>query len=65
MAAQPAIQDIADPDNVRRLFKSLEGNPATKPGKMAWTLLFYALWHIHHIQGQPLDGDALECLSSK
>ena len=65
MAAQPAIQEIADPVNVRRLFNSLEGNPASKPGQMAWTLLFYALWHRYHIQGQALEGDVLECLSSK
>ena len=63
VAAQSAIQDIADPDNVRQLFNSLEGNPARKPGQMAWTLLFYALWHSHHIQGQALEGDVLECLS--
>ena len=65
VAAQPAIQEIADPDNVCRLFNSLEGNPASKPGQMAWTLLFYALWHRYHIQGQALEGDVLECLSSK
>ena len=28
VAAQSAIQDIADPDNVRQLFNSLEGNPS-------------------------------------
>ncbi len=64
VAAQPAIQEIAEPDNVRRLFNSLDGNPARKPGQMAWTLLFYALWHKHHIEGQALEGDALEALSS-
>ncbi len=65
VALQPAIEEIADPDNVRRLFSSLAGNPNRKAGQMAWTLLFYALWHRCHIQGQSLEGDALECLASK
>ncbi len=64
VAAQAAIQEIAEPDKVLRLFNSLDGNPARKPGQMAWTLLFYALWHKHHIEGQALEGDALESLSS-
>ena len=64
VAAQPAIEDIAEPDNVRKLFNTLEEKPARKLGQMAWTLLFYALWHKHHIQGKVLEGDIWECLSS-
>ena len=56
--AQPAIQDIADPDSVRRFLKVSRG--ISPKGKM--DLLFYALG-TYHIQGQPLM-EMLECLSS-
>jgi len=64
VADQPAIQEIAEPDKVRRLFHSLDADPARHPGQMAWTLLFYALWHKHHIEGVEFDGDTFECLAT-
>lgn len=52
VAASPGVAEIARPAAVAALF--------TAPGKRerfaAWTLLFYALWHRRHVQGQPVDG---------
>jgi asparagine synthase (glutamine-hydrolysing) len=47
VAASPAIDEIADPDAVRRLFLSTR----RRTGLAAWTLLFYALWHRRHVEG--------------
>jgi len=46
VAAQPGIREICLPDAVEKLFANAEGK---RPGFAAWTLLFYALWHRHHI----------------
>lgn len=60
VAAQPGIEAIAWPDRVAALF--------TKGGKRqafaAWTLLFYALWHRHHILGGRPQGDVFETLAT-
>ena len=65
VAAQPCIKEIADSSKVRALFSSLDGNPARKPGQMAWQLLFFALWHRIHIECRPYAGDVFESLSEK
>ena len=46
VAAQPGIREICLPDAAERLFARLAGK---RQGFAAWTLLFYALWHRHHI----------------
>lgn len=46
VAAQPGIREICLPDAVEKLFANASGK---RPGFAAWTLLFYALWHRHHI----------------
>jgi asparagine synthase (glutamine-hydrolysing) len=55
-----AIQEIAWPDAVTRLFTS----SGKRAGFAAWTLLFYALWHRHHVEGIDASGDVLEVLSA-
>ncbi|MCC7276175.1 MAG: asparagine synthase (glutamine-hydrolyzing) [Alphaproteobacteria bacterium] len=60
VAAHPAIAPIADADAVAALFRT-EGKHA---GFAAWTLLFYALWHGHHILGRPLADDTLAALAA-
>jgi len=55
-----AIQEIAWPDSVTRLFTS----SGKRAGFAAWTLLFYALWHRHHIEGVDASGDVMEVLSA-
>jgi asparagine synthase (glutamine-hydrolysing) len=61
VSACPAIQEIAWPDGVARLY-STDGKRA---GFAAWTLLFYALWHQHHIEGIDPGGSVLDVLSAR
>lgn len=60
VAASPGVHEIARPDAVASLF--------TAPGKRerfaAWTLLFYALWHRRHVQGQAMHGGVFDVLTS-
>ncbi|MGC2856574.1 asparagine synthase (glutamine-hydrolyzing) [Novispirillum sp. DQ9] len=60
VAASPGVHEIARPEAVAALF--------TAPGKRerfaAWTLLFYALWHRRHVQGQAMDGGVFDVLTS-
>ncbi len=60
VAASPGVAEIARPDRVAALFRNTAGK---REGHAAWTLLFYALWHRAHVQGQPSSGDVFECLS--
>ncbi|HEY9079596.1 asparagine synthase (glutamine-hydrolyzing) [Magnetovibrio sp.] len=60
VAAQESIQAVCKPDAVRDLFAV----PIGRPGKAAWTLLFYALWHKIHIEGVAPDGDVFDVLSA-
>lgn len=60
VAAQPGIAEICDPDAVTRLFAG-----GAEQGQAQWTLLFYALWHQHHIAGGHASGDVFEVLSSR
>jgi asparagine synthase (glutamine-hydrolysing) len=47
VATQPGVREICLPNRVEKLF----ANAAEKrAGFAAWTLLFYALWHRHHIR---------------
>ena len=52
VAAQPGIASCMNPERVRAAFS----NAGTAP-QPAWSLLFYALWHSHHVVGTPADGD--------
>ena len=47
-------------DAVARLFTS----SGKRAGFAAWTLLFYALWYRHHVEGIDANGDVLEVLSA-
>jgi asparagine synthase (glutamine-hydrolysing) len=47
-AHHPAISEICEPSRVIRLFEKADKK---REGFAAWTLLFYALWHIRHIDG--------------
>ena len=59
VAKQVGIVEVCDPDAVLRLFNAGEAK-----GHAQWTLLFYALWHQHHIVGQDTDGDVFEALQA-
>jgi len=45
------IAEMAPPDAVDAVFADPE-----RHAQPAWSLLFYALWHSHHILGTPCDG---------
>ena len=59
VAAQPGVAEIAEPERVIGLFRSLGGR---REGFAAWSLLFYALWHRAHIEARPTDGDVFDTL---
>ncbi len=61
LAAQPGIAEAFKPETVAALFQ----HGAAKQGFAAWALLFYAIWHQHHILGLPAEGDAFEMLARR
>lgn len=60
VANQAGIQEILPRERVQQVFRQ----SATKP-QPAWSILFYALWHNHHILGHPSEGDIGDVLRSK
>jgi asparagine synthase (glutamine-hydrolysing) len=60
VAASPGVHDIARPDAVAELFIA----PGKRERFAAWTLLFYALWHRRHVQGQAMSGGVFDVLTS-
>lgn len=59
VAAQSGIREILPATLVRHSFEHAETNP-----QRAWSLLFYALWHTHHIMALPSQGNIAETLSA-
>ena len=58
VSAQPGIAEMSINDVVRQSF----AQPSKTP-QAAWSLVFYALWHSHHVLGVPADGGAGDVLS--
>jgi len=58
VAAQPGVAEFCRPDAVAALFRSA----GKREMQAAWTLLFYAVWHRHHILGGVPRGGVLEVL---
>jgi asparagine synthase (glutamine-hydrolysing) len=58
VANQPGVAEMCDPAAVERLFKARGKRAAFA----TWVLLFYALWHNHHILGRQSGGDVDEAL---
>ena len=63
VANQPGIVEACQPDAVHRLFASMGTSADKKRGQAAWHLLYYALWHNHHICGFASDGDVFDSLN--
>jgi asparagine synthase (glutamine-hydrolysing) len=59
VAAAPAVRELCRPEAVERLFAAAADKRA---GRAAWTLLFYALWHRHHVEGAALPADTRAAL---
>ena len=57
VAGQPGIAEAFTRDNVARVFSHVEKKP-----QASWSLLFYALWHSHHVLGVSSDGSAQDVL---
>jgi asparagine synthase (glutamine-hydrolysing) len=58
VAKQPGIQELCVPEQVTALF----GSTSKKQGFLAWSLLFYALWHHKHVLGLSLEGGSVQDL---
>ena len=57
VSAQPGVAEIMPREQVVAAFAN-----AAHDSQPAWSLLYYALWHSHHIAGVPADGDIPEVL---
>ena len=64
IAADPGISEACHPQAAGDLFKRLGSGHDNRRTKAAWVLLYYALWHRHHIRGLPAAGDAIENLAA-
>ncbi|MCZ6591413.1 MAG: asparagine synthase (glutamine-hydrolyzing) [Alphaproteobacteria bacterium] len=59
VARQPGVAEICEPKKVENLYQ----RRGKRQGFAAWLLLFYALWHNHHIVGNAdVDGGVLDVL---
>jgi asparagine synthase (glutamine-hydrolysing) len=59
VARQPGVAALCNPAAVEKLFM----RRGRRTGFASWVLLFFALWHNHHIVGNPgIDGDAFDVL---
>jgi asparagine synthase (glutamine-hydrolysing) len=59
VSSQPGIAEFVSKDNVARVFAAPERN-----SQAAWSLLFYALWHSHHIVEVPSEGTIEDVLAA-
>ena len=57
IASQPGIREVFRREHISRAFSDLK-----RRHQAAWSLLFYALWHTHHILEVPCDGTIEEVL---
>ena len=61
LAETPAIREIARPEAVARLCAS----GGKRAGFASWILLFYALWHRHHVEGADASGTVFDVLGER
>jgi len=60
VARQSGIAERCHPEAVEAVFRS----DGKRERFAAWTLLFYALWHQHHVAGENSSGDAFDALAA-
>ena len=60
VASEPGIAACIPKALVEKVFAAAQDN-----SQRAWSLLFYALWHSHHIRGVAPDGDIAAVLSAR
>jgi asparagine synthase (glutamine-hydrolysing) len=59
VAAQPGVAEFLPADQVRAVI-----GDAARRGQPAWSLIFYALWHSHHVLGLDADGAVEDVLAA-
>jgi asparagine synthase (glutamine-hydrolysing) len=59
VSTQPGIAEIFTREDVHRAFSDLRRN-----SQAAWSLLFYALWHSHHVLGVTSEGTVQDVLAA-
>jgi asparagine synthase (glutamine-hydrolysing) len=59
VSKEPGIAEAFTNDDVHRVFFDPERNP-----QAAWSLLFYALWHSHHVLGTSAEGTVEDVLDA-
>ncbi len=59
VATQPGVAEVMPREQVAAAFAN-----AARESQPAWSLLYYALWHSHHVLGVSADGDIAEVLSA-
>jgi asparagine synthase (glutamine-hydrolysing) len=57
VSAQPGVAEVMPRERVAAAFAN-----AARESQPAWSLLYYALWHSHHVLGIRADGDIAEVL---
>ena len=62
VASSDAVRECCRADAVERLFAAADTKRAARA---AWNLLFYALWHRHHIERVPLPPDTIAALAER
>jgi asparagine synthase (glutamine-hydrolysing) len=60
VARSTAVREICRPDAVERLFRA---SADRRTARAAWNLLFYALWHRHHIERAAPPPDTMAALA--
>jgi asparagine synthase (glutamine-hydrolysing) len=65
VANQQGVAEACHGDKVKILFASLGSTVDKKCGQAAWHLLYYALWHNHHICRFASGGDVFDSLNNK
>jgi asparagine synthase (glutamine-hydrolysing) len=59
VAGQPGVAAFLPPAQVRAVL-----DDASRHGQAAWSLVFYALWHSHHVLGVAADGSIEDVLAA-
>ena len=59
VAGQPGLAEVLPAERIRAAFEG-----AARAPQPAWSLLFFALWHSHHVLGVPAEGDVGDVLAA-
>ena len=65
VARTVGIAQLCHPERVEALFSSYGTKRGKQKGTACWQLLFYALWHRIHVEGQSPGGDVMAVLEAR